>query len=292
MVGSEAVAAAFRGPIVCFLTEKGEQLNPSRPTSNEQLLAQLVRSCERIRDLAWQHVSTLIQGPDLAEWSHGLPIRWELQLGHTFVQGIDAFDLTVAALSTHASGAALGSLRFLAEGYVRMMYLTQPDDLGERQLRAGTYADFTLEKIYRSSLGTDPLLAARISEVRRDLRALLKVEDDQELPSPPGTRDLFAKYLSGDMHPLLSQTGSHPGFQQIILFFADLNRKVVDVRWTGSHVQRAYFVGSALDVFGRFSDVVARTMGNSGWESDLRDWVQEAAPLLREIKSRWEALWN
>lgn len=61
----------------------------------------------------------------------------------------------------------------------------------------------------------DPAVTQGVAEQVPKIRGAMGLTDDIELPKRPTTKGLFDQYLSGDLWPILSQMGSHPGFQQI-----------------------------------------------------------------------------
>lgn len=66
----------------------------------------------------------------------------------------------------------------------------------------------------------------------------------------------------------------------------------VNIRWSGAEVQRATFIASALDVYARFSDLVARALKDNDWARQVFTEVKAMAPLLLEVRQRWYAHWQ
>jgi hypothetical protein len=173
----------------------------------------------RLRDIGHDHIGR-VTDQDIPGWETWIPLKWSLQVVHLFLQGHDAFDLAMGALSTRVSPPALGVLRFMAEAYVAVRWLTDSADVDERQRRAAAQTTYTLQVIAKGTKD-DPAVTQNVVEQVPKIRGAIGLTDDIELPKRPTTKDLFDQYLSGDLWPILSQMGSHPGFQQIYLFFVE-----------------------------------------------------------------------
>jgi hypothetical protein len=74
----------------------------------------------------------------------------------------------------------------------------------------------------RRTLKDDPSVQQAIADQSPRITEALGLSEDAALPKRPTIVELFDRHLSSEMWPMLSQMGSHPGFQQLFLFFLDV----------------------------------------------------------------------
>lgn len=106
---------------------------------DEELLRALSSVAGRLLDAAHQQSAARFgDEQDDARWRHPFPIRGDLQIRHLFIQMQDAFAVAFTNLAARTSAVAVGAVRFLAEGYVLLSWLTEPTHEVERRKRAYT----------------------------------------------------------------------------------------------------------------------------------------------------------
>jgi hypothetical protein len=264
-----------------------------------ELIRGLAGVCERLLEAAHRQLGEYFgTKPDDARWPYPFPLRSDLQIKHLFVQMEDAFNVAWPNLAVRTSAVAIGAIRFLAEGYVLIRWLTDPTDEIERRKRAYRFVLGEIADTVGTFKHADDVDAATIRSLKESKETLLKIarEDGiQHLGGPPRADYLFKTYLKPGyvLFSTLSEIGSHPGLAQTLLFHQDRETRMINVDLTGQPGERALWIGVAFDFFGRTCDEVGKFLGWGDW---LRDTVMpivlDAAPLMTEAKTRWEKKWG
>jgi hypothetical protein len=266
---------------------------------DEELLRALVGVSERLLLAAHQRAGEGFgTKPDDARWPYPFPLRSDLQVKHLFVQMEDAFAVAWTNLAVRTSPTAIGAIRFLAEGYVLIRWLTEPTDEMERRKRAYRFVLREIGETLRVLKHADDAEPATIRSLKEStglLRDIAKQDGILHIGESPRTAHLFDTYLEPGyvIFSTTSEIGSHPGLLQMMLFHQDRGSKQINVDLTGAVGERAAWVSIAFDIFGRTCDEMGKALEWNDWLAEtVLPIVQDAVPLLREAKSRWLTKWG
>ena len=238
---------------------------------------------------------------------HGLPAGVRAHTLMLFTQAHDAFGLSVTGLGQHATAAALGPIRTIAETVALTRWLLESSDDDVRRARA---YGLTLDAIgqYRKlarALGRSPDtrqlapgLAAAEKQMRRNLTRLAEQDGITIQARPAKLPRLVEQYVPGQgrlAYALLSTAGVHPGAARSYLFYGRPGTGVVDYDVTGMYCQRAYWIAQSIGLHLDLCQLVAPELGWQNWdpiaektEGDLRPLAEEAhrrfaGPLLQAM---------
>ena len=264
---------------------------------DEDLLASIYRSCQDLRDAAWEKslVGFATDLPDDPRWQTPFPLRPELHLRYLYLQALDALEVSTLGLRVRTSSAALGALRLLAECCVLVKWLTEKDG-AERRKRSyrlamdGIKGTKRMQKYAKGGVSPQALAA-----MEKQLRELAKEDGVQHVGCSPDSIWLFNKYLQSGYasYSILSELGSHAGFFHVTLFRRDPKSKTVAVDFGGAHAERALWIGQAFELAGYTVDEVGRAFGWDDWlQSDVMPIVRRAKPLMNPIHAGWSSRWG
>jgi hypothetical protein len=263
---------------------------------DDELLDGIYESCREIREMAWKKAAIEFVTPlvDDSRWLSPYPLKPELQLRHLFLQSLDAFDLAAIGLRARTSSASIGSVRLLAECCVLVRWLTEVEGTEQRK-RAYRLAMDGIKRLRR--MGKHGLSAtdAQLDAMKKRLNEIARDEGIQHVGDAPDPVHLFNTYLKQGyvVFSVLSELGSHAGFFQVVLFHLDSQKEVVAVDFDGATVERAMWTASAFEFFGYTTDEIGKSFGWNDWlQADVLPVVQRAAPLMNEIRERWEQRWE
>jgi hypothetical protein len=264
-----------------------------------ELLQGLAGVCQRLLEAAHKQVGEQFgTNSDDARWPYPFPLKSDLQIKHLFVQTEDAFNVAWPNLAVRTSAAGIGAIRFLAEGFVLIRWLTEPSDETEQRKRAyrfvlGEISD--TRRMFKHTADSDSSTVRSLEESAEMLRGFAREDGIQYLDEPPRADSLFKTYLEPGyiLFSTLSEIGSHPGLAQMLVFHQDPGTRMINVDLTGQPVERAFWSSAAFDFFARTCDEIGKFFGWDDWlRGTVMPIVLDAAPLMTDAKVRWEKKWG
>ncbi len=230
---------------------------------------------------------------------HGMPTGVRAHTLLLFAQAHDAFGLSVIGLGKHATAAALGPVRNMAETVALTRWLLESSDDDVRRARA---YGLTLNAIdqYRKlaraleqSPQTRPLaprLAAAKKQMRRNLTRLAHQDGITIEARPAKLSRLVERYVPEQgrlAYALLSSAGVHPGAAGSYLFYGRPGTGIVDYGFTGMYSQRAYWIAQSIGLHLDLCQLVAPELGWHEWDAIAGKTEGELRPLAEEAHRRF-----
>jgi hypothetical protein len=228
------------------------------------------------------------------QFPHGMPTSVRAHTLMLFAQAHDAFGLSVIGLGKHATAAALGPIRNIAETLALARWLLESSDDGVRRARG---YGFTLDAVdqYRKvvrMLERSPQtrrLAAAEEQMRRNLTRLAKQDGITVEARPAKLSRLVGQYVPelGSMaYALLSSAGVHPAARGY-LFYGWPGTGIVDFDFKGMYYQRAYWIAQSIKLHLGLCQVVAPELGWPEWDAIAEKTKRELLPLAEEAQRRF-----
>lgn len=225
----------------------------------------------------------------------------------------DAFGLSLLGLREHASAAALGPLRFVAETLVWLKWLLESPDDEARKARAyrltlnGIEGYGQVRKAMMRVGGTSEQtaqIAAQMADagdrMRRHLHAMAE-RDGVSIPASPGrVSRLIEQYLPEHggypLYAVLSSAGTHPGPARAAIFYGEPGTGVVDYDFKGKYHIRAYWIAQGVRLHLDVCHLAAPVLGwDQMWDASPRRQRRRWTPspkkpsdaTLHPSKTRW-----
>ena len=230
---------------------------------------------------------------------HGMPTGVRAHTLVLFAQAHDAFRLSVIGLGKHATAAALGPMRNLAETVALTRWLLESFDDDVRRARAYGLTLDTVDQ-YRKlarALGQSPQtrqlaprLAAAEKQMRRSLTRLAGQEGITIEARPAKLSRLVERYVpeQGRMaYALVSSAGVHPGAARSYLFYGRPGTGIGDYDFTGMYYQRAYWIAQSIRLHLDLCQLVAPELGWHEWGAIAGKTEGELRPLAEEAQQRF-----
>ena len=230
---------------------------------------------------------------------HGLPAGVRAHTLMLFAQAHDAFGLSVTGLGKHATAAALGPIRNIAETLALARWLLESSDGDVRRARAygltleGVGQYHKVVRMLEQSAETRqaaPRLAAAEEQMRRNLARLAEQDGITIQARPAKLSRLVGQYvpeLGSLAYALLSSAGVHPGAARGYLFYGRPGTGIVDYDFTGMYYQRAYWIAQSIKLHLGLCQVVAPELGWPEWDAIAEKTKGELLPLAEEAQRRF-----
>ena len=216
---------------------------------------------------------------------HAMPIKVRGHVLTMVTEANDAFGLALLGLREHATAAALGAIRFVAETLAWERWLLDDPDEDVRRARAyrrtmhgiESYANVgrTLQRVADQSAETQARwLLAAAQQMKDDLTAMA-AQDGVSIPANPGTASkLMEQYVpqhGGYMsYAVLSSAGTHPGPARAFQFYGTAGAGI-DYDFKGKHHVRAYWITQVILLHLDVCDLAAHALDwGQEWEQGLR----------------------
>jgi hypothetical protein len=254
-----------------------------------------------------------VSQPSFARWGsaaemgdprfpYGMPVKVRGHVLTMVTEANDAFGLALLGLREHATAAALGAIRFVAETLAWARWLLDDPDEDVRQARAYrrtmngiesyTNVGKTLQRIADQPAETPAswLLAAG-QRMKDDLTAMA-AQDGVAIPANPGSASkLMEEYVpqhGGYMsYAVLSSAGTHPGPARAFQFYGTPGAGI-DYDFKGKHHVRAYWIAQAVLFHLDVCDLAAHALGwGREWEALAERTRDQLRPLAEEVERRY-----
>lgn len=226
--------------------------------------------------------------------------------GHVLTMTADATDsygLALVGLNKHATAAALGPIRSLAETLARASWLLENPDEDARQARAYRLTLNAIKQYHQiaKTLGRvakdieqTPELATRLADAEEKMRRSLKAIVDQDgitIPDNPGTASgLIERYLrehGGYMFcALLSNAGVHPGAGRAYLFYGQPGTAAY-YDFKGLYHVRAYWIAQDIKLYLALCHLAAPILDWHDWDKIANTAESQLQPLAEEAERRY-----
>lgn len=282
------------------------QLDPAQMTDKELQL--------EIHDVGGRLLNAL--GPILQRSFTGEAVRQDLQFRHPmpfsprghvlffFTCANDSFGLALRGLNAHATAAALGPIRNIAETLALMKWLLEDpasDVILSRAHRltlnvADEYKQQreALERVAEDSAQKREyvaMLAAAERRLRKSVAELAEQDGVAVAGRHGSMSSLIEQYLpdyGGYMfYSLLSRSGVHPSAARSLLFYGKPGTGVVDFDFKGLFHVRAYWIGQAIRLHLELCQLVAPVLGWQESEGLAAETRRQLAPLAQEAELRF-----
>jgi hypothetical protein len=232
---------------------------------------------------------------------HGMPTGVRAHTLTLFAQAHDAFGLSVIGLGKHATAAALGPIRNIAEALALTRWLLESSDDDVRRARA---YGLTLDAVdqYRKmarALGQSPQtrqlaprLAAAEKQMRRNLTRLAEQDGITIEARPAKLSRLVERYVPEPdrlAYALLSSAGVHPGAARSYLFYGRPGTGIVDYDFKGMFYQRAYWLTQSVRLHLDLCQLVAPELGWHEWDAIAEKTEGDLRPLAEAAQRRFAA---
>jgi len=230
---------------------------------------------------------------------HGMPTSVRAHTLMLVAQAHDAFGLSVSGLGKHATAAALGPIRNIAETLALARWLLESSDDDVRRARAyGLTLDAVdqYRKVVRmlerspETRQLAPRLAAAEKQMRHNLTRLAEQDGITPEARPAKLSRLVGQYVPelGSMaYALLFSAGVHPGAARGYLFYGRPGTGIVDYDFKGMHYQRAYWIAQSIKLHLGLCQVVAPELGWPEWDAIAEKTNGELLPLAEEAQRRF-----
>jgi hypothetical protein len=219
----------------------------------------------------------------------------------------DAFGLSLLDLREHASAAALGPIRFVAETLVWLKWLLESPDDEERKVRAyrltfngvdeydqvrGTMMRVGGKSEQTAQIAT--LMTAAGDRMRRHLEAIAERDGIRIPAGPRSVSRLIEQYLPEHggypFYAVLSSAGTHPGPARAAIFYGEAGTGVVDYDFKGKYHVRAYWIAQSVRLHLDVCHLAAPVLGWGQMWDDLAAQTKETLdPLAKEAERRYLA---
>jgi hypothetical protein len=214
----------------------------------------------------------------------------------------DAFGLSLLGLREHATAAALGAIRIVAETLAWARWLLEDPGEDVRRARAyrltlngieGCYGRVaaTLERVAGQSEEATWLAAAG-QRMKDDLTAMA-IQDGVSIPANPGRSlsRLIEQYTPDHggylFYALLNSAGAHPGAARTFQFYGTPGVGV-DYDFKGKHHVRAYWIAQSILLHLDMCDVAGPVLGwGQGWQALAERTRNQLGPLAEEAARRY-----
>jgi len=232
---------------------------------------------------------------------HAMPVKVRGHVLTMVTEANDAFGLALLGLSKHATAAALGAIRIVAETLAWARWLLEDPDEDARQARAyrltlngvnGSYVRVaaTLERVAGQSEEARWLAAAG-QRMMGDLSAMTS-QDGVAIPASPGSMSRLAQqYLPEHggylFYSLLNSAGAHPGAPRAFQFYGTPGAGV-DYDFKGKHHVRAYWIAQGILLHLDMCDLAAPILGwGQAWEALAGQTRNQLGLLAEEAERRY-----
>jgi hypothetical protein len=219
------------------------------------------------------------------------------------VEANDAYGLALLGLREHATTAALGPIRNLAETYAYAKWLLEDADEKIRLGRAYRVTMNGVDQILqreRIMLKVAPdseltlLLAPKLGTAGQRMRNRLTemaAEDGVTIAPKPTLPVLMEKHLpewGGYMfYSVLSNSGAHPGAASATAVYGKPGAGVIDYDFKGLHHVRAYWMAVDIQLYLDLGDLVEPVLGWPDWRVLAEQIRAQLEPLWQEAHERY-----
>jgi hypothetical protein len=272
-----------------------EETDPAQ-LSDEDLLKIVVRIGGKLLEAAQRQIGRVSAAvDDDARWSAPQPFRFDVAYRYLLQEALDAYDVGAGALLVRASPQGFHAVRFQAESFALLRWLTESEEHRVRQERWARVLRRHLERMRKSAhrLPDDPFASAALRRADEMIERLHEIVGQDGLdinPDPPSREVLFDTYDQEGyaMFGLMSELGSHPGGAGVQFFSRRWGERTMDLNLSGALVPRALLAGMAANYLSNTLRLMAHVRGWSGWFDREASGVSDAASkLLFEAHRRW-----
>jgi hypothetical protein len=237
-------------------------------------------------------------------FQHAMPTTVRGHLLNMTTDANDSYGLALLGLNKHASAAALGPIRNIAETLAWASWLLETPDEDTRQARAYRITLNAIDQVrarnqtwerlapgsaQRAELG--PRLAAAEERMRRNLEAIAQ-QDGITIPDNPGSASrLIERYLPEHggymLYALLSTTGVHPGADRAYLFYGQPGTGKTDYDFKGKYHVRAYWIAQNITLYLALCHLAAPVLDWHDWDTIASTAERQLQPLAEEAERRY-----
>lgn len=233
---------------------------------------------------------------------HGMPVTMR---GHVLTMTTDAYDafgLALVGLNKHATAAALGPIRTVAETLALARWLLEDPDEEVRRARAyrrtmqgiDSYTDAgkALERIAGQPAETEARWFLAAGQRMKDHLTTMATQDGVTIADKPGSASkLMEQYVPEHggflSYAVLSSAGTHPGPARASQFYGTPGAGI-DYDFKGKHHVRAYWIAQAILLHLDLCTLAAPVLGwAQGWQSLSESTRDRLGPLVEEAERRY-----
>lgn len=239
-----------------------------------------------------------------ARFRHGMPTTVRGHVLAMVTEATDAYAVSLLSLREHASAAALGATRIVAETLTWARWLLEsPDDairsaralrLTLRGIEGYRKVGATLLTVAGKSAETTEFasqLAAAADRMRRSLNAMAD-EDGITIPANPGNMSALSEQFLHDhggylFYALLNSSGAHPGAARASQFYGTPGTGLADYDFKGRYDVRAYWIAQSIALHLDMCHLAAPVLDWQDWDAIASRTEGELRPLSEEAERRY-----
>ena len=221
-----------------------------------------------------------------------------------FTSAHDSFGLSVIGLGKHATAAALGPIRSVAETLTLTRWLLDRPSEADRRGRAYRLTQNAIDQLREDArllrkVSPNDAQALQIADwmgdsadrMERNLQAMAQQDQVTIAGKPPSASKRAAQFLSGTsgymLHTLTSAAGVHPGAQRAVLFYGNPGTQILDFDFKGMHTVRAFWIAMSIELHLELCRLVVPVLGWQRWEAALDALDRKLRPLAEEAQRRF-----
>lgn len=233
---------------------------------------------------------------------HGMPVTVRGHVLTMTTDAHDAFGLALVGLHKHATAAALGPIRTVAETLAWARWLLEHLDEDVRRARAyrrtmqgiDSYTEVgkALERIAGQSADAEAKWFLAAGQRMKDHLTAMAAQDGVTVADKPGSASkLMEQYVSEHggflSYAVLSSAGTHPGPARASQFYGTPGVGI-DYDFKGKHHVRAYWIGHAILLHLDLCALAAPVLGwGPGWQALGQRTRDHLGPLAEEAERRY-----
>lgn len=233
---------------------------------------------------------------------HGMPVTVRGHVLTMTTDAHDAFGLALVGLHRHATAAALGPIRTVAETLAWARWLLE--DLDEDAMRARAYRrtmqgidNYTetgnaLKRIGGQSSDAQAMWIQAAGQRMKDHLTAMATQDGVTIADKPGSASkLMEQYVPehGGLvsYAMLSSAGTHPGPARAMQFYGAPGAGI-DYDFKGKHHVRAYWIAQAILLHLDLCALAAPVLGwGQRWQALGERTRDRLGPLSEEAERRY-----
>jgi hypothetical protein len=235
---------------------------------------------------------------------HGMPTTVRDHVLTMFTSAHDSFGLSVIGLGKHATAAALGPIRNVAETLTLLRWLLDPPSESDRQGRAYRLTQNSIDQFREDArmlrnvrpsdaqaLKMADWMRDSADRMERNLQGMAQQDQVTIASKPPSASRRAAQFSSGVdgylLYSLTSAAGVHAGAQRAVLFYGNPGTRIMDFDFKGLYVVRAFWISMSIELHLELCRLVVPVLDWQRWDSALDALDSRFQPLREEAHRRF-----